>query len=183
MYFPLGGSRVENKDKLVRNLAVVWLATGIWHGANWTFILWGVWNFMFIVMERFVNFDKIECRSIYKHIYALFVVNFGWVLFRAESIDKFIEYIRNMFCLNDNGVFSPMVWMFIRENIVLIVIAVIACLPPSIWKKKFNVVMNKMHISSSVVAYSYPFAMTGLFIICVLYLVRSGYNPFIYFNF
>lgn len=183
LYFPLGGSRVENRDKLVRNLAVVWLATGIWHGANWTFILWGVWNFMFIVIERFVNFDKIECRSIYKHIYTLFVVNFSWVLFRAENIDKFIEYTKNMFCLNDNGVFSPMVWMFIRENIFLIVIAVIACLPPSIWKKKFDVVLNKMHISSSVVAYSYPFAMTGLFIICVVYLIRGGYNPFIYFNF
>ena len=58
LYFPLGGSRTRNADFMVRNLLIVWLCTGIWHGANWTFVLWGLWNFLFAVLERVTGFDE-----------------------------------------------------------------------------------------------------------------------------
>ena len=85
VYFPLGGSRVENKDKMVRNLLVVWLLTGLWHGANWTFVFWGLFNFVCLLLERLFLFEKWKAHPVWKHLYTMLMVNFGWVLFRSES--------------------------------------------------------------------------------------------------
>ena len=69
LYFPLGGSRTRNADFMVRNLLIVWLCTGIWHGANWTFVLWGLWNFLFAVLERVTGFDEWERKgALWRHI-------------------------------------------------------------------------------------------------------------------
>lgn len=84
VYFPLGGSRVATKRRLVLNLFVVWFLTGIWHGANWTFMLWGVMYFVLITAEKLTNFpSKIKGLG---HIYTLFFVLIGWVIFRADSL-------------------------------------------------------------------------------------------------
>ena len=82
VYFPLGGSRVKNKDKIIRNLFIVWVLTGVWHGAEWTFIIWGFLNFIFIAIEKILIFDKLNISKGVKHLYTLFIINLGWVLFR-----------------------------------------------------------------------------------------------------
>ena len=73
---------------LIRNMFIVWLFTGIWHGAEWTFVIWGILNFVFLIIERFIMFEKIENHNFIKNIYALFVVNFGWVLFRSPNLKE-----------------------------------------------------------------------------------------------
>ena len=73
---------------LIRNMFIVWLFTGIWHGAEWTFVIWGILNFVFLIIERFIMFEKIENHNFIKHIYALLVVNFGWVLFRSPNLKE-----------------------------------------------------------------------------------------------
>src|SRR5574344_349077 len=102
LYIPLGGNRVSSKRTYI-NLFIVFLATGIWHGAAWTFVLWGLWNAFFIILERFFQINKSEdntlIRKIILHIYCVFVFLIGWVLFRADNLDYALTFIGNMFGL------------------------------------------------------------------------------------
>ena len=120
VYFPLGGSRVKTKGRLVFNLAVVWLATGIWHGANWTFLLWGCLYGLIIIAEKLLNLPKRlpahRVAAAAYQILTMLAVVVGWVLFRADNLYCFVEYVSNMFLLNGNGLRSPIAWMFLREN-------------------------------------------------------------------
>ena len=185
VYFPLGGSRTKNWDGLLRNLMIVWLLTGIWHGANWTFILWGIWNLIFIAAERFLMLEKRKISSVFRHIYTLLVICIGWVLFRSENLTMAMEYIRNMFGLNGNGFFSDLAVMFCRESWLFILVGIAACLPLEIYKKKAVRIFGEKPSAAIRRAGNiiFPVFMSGLFVICIIYVVRSGYNPFIYFNF
>lgn len=169
LYFPLGGSRTRNADGMVRNLLIVWLCTGIWHGANWTFVFWGLWNFLFVVLERVAGIDQWP-GAIWRHGYTLLTVLIGWVLFRSDDLYCFFEYMANLFCLNGNGVFSAEAFMLLRENWLWLAASVLACVSPEDRRRKLPGAL-------------YPAAMLALLGVCVLYLVRGGYNPFIYFNF
>ena len=75
VYIPLGGSRMDSYDKVVRNLLVVWILTGVWHGAEWTFIVWGFFNFLLVVAEKNVEFEELNISNVIKHIYTLFFIN------------------------------------------------------------------------------------------------------------
>lgn len=182
VYFPLGGSRVESKDKMVRNLFVVWLLTGIWHGANWTFLFWGMWNFIFILAERFLRYHENNRHQILMNIYTMLIVTFGWVTFRASNLYQAGRYFLNMFGLNNNGFYSELALVFLKENALWLVLGVLLCTPIA-RKINFLLAERKMSVIGNVYNIAYPIAMTGLFIICVVYLARGTYNPFIYFDF
>ena len=98
VYFPLGGSRVNTKARHIFNLFVVWLLTGIWHGANWTFIAWGLFYFVLLVIEKQTGLDK--KKAWWGHIYTMFFVVLAWVLFRATNIISAYEYIKIMLVPN-----------------------------------------------------------------------------------
>lgn len=177
VYFPLGGSR--NRFGLtVRNLFVVWLLTGLWHGAGWTFLLWGMLNFLFILGERLVFLKKKESHSIWPHIYTMFVVNLGWVLFRCEDFYQLREYFGNMFWQNQNGFFSPYTWMFLKEYLWIWIIGILLCTPVA--GKIREKLQNTMPKAEKALYFA---GMTITFLIALVYLAKSGYNPFIYFNF
>lgn len=180
VYFPLGGSRVSNKDKMIRNLLVVWLLTGIWHGAEWTFIVWGLLNFVFIALEKIISFEKIENIGIFKHIYTLFLVNLGWVIFRSLNLYEAGKYISYMFGLSYNGFFSDYTLMFIKEYSVFFILGIVFSTPIAKYANKLIVENTK---GTKLLEYVYPFAIMILFIIVLSYLVKGSYNPFIYFNF
>lgn len=180
VYFPLGGSRVENKDKIIRNLFVVWLLTGIWHGAEWNFIIWGLLNFIFIAMEKLISFEEIQCKKLYKHLYALFVINLGWVLFRATNLIDAGKYIKSMFTFVNNGFWSNYTYMFIKEYLIFFIAAIILSTPFARRVNKF--IVNKS-LGYRTLEYIYPVTIMILFLVCVSYLVKGAYNPFIYFNF
>lgn len=182
VYFPLGGSRVESKDLMVRNLLIVWVLTGLWHGASWTFVLWGLLNFLCIFLERLFLFERWKGPGWAKHLYTMFMVNLGWVLFRSESFYQFSEYIGNMFGWNENGVYSDMVWMFLREYAVFWTAGILSCIPFMAWLKKRRF-MERLQTAQILDVMVYPAGMLGIFAVCVIYLVKGGYNPFIYFNF
>lgn len=182
VYFPLGGSRVENADLMVRNLLIVWLLTGLWHGASWTFVVWGLFNFLFILLERLLNFEKTErVRPAWKHCYTLLVINLSWVLFRCESFYHYKEYMGNLFGLNRNGFYSSYVWMLLREFWVFWLVGVLLCVPVGGWLKKRLAHRKKLRGISGMVLY--PLGMCMVLALCVIYLAKGGYNPFIYFNF
>lgn len=180
VYFPLGGSRVSNKDKVIRNLLVVWILTGIWHGAEWTFIIWGLLNFIFITIEKVFSFEKLEINNKLRHIYALFIINLGWVLFRSKDLIEAGNYIGCMFGAKSSGFWSDYTFMFIKENLIFFIAAIIFSTPIAKKTNKFIVDSAPGHKVFEVI---YPFVMILLFFICITYIIKGTYNPFIYFNF
>lgn len=182
VYFPLGGNRVSNQDYMVRNMFVVWLCTGIWHGANWTFIFWGLYYFVLQLAERFFEYpDKIQSRLL-KHLYVLLVVNAGWVVFRANDLYQAGRFFLNMLGMNNNGFYSETAFMLIRENWVFLALGVVFSSPIA---RNMNEMLYKKPDSlvNRVYTICYPVVMLLLLLISVSYLASGTYNPFIYFNF
>lgn len=182
VYFPLGGSRVNNQDYMVRNMFLVWLLTGIWHGANWTFIFWGLYYFVFQLAERFFEYPKKMKSSFLKHFYTLMVVNAGWVVFRADDLYQAGRFFLNMMGLNSNGFYSDTAVMLIRENWVFLLAGIIFSMPVA---RNMNEMLYKKpdSVANKVCTVLYPAGMLLLLIVSVSYLASGTYNPFIYFNF
>lgn len=180
VYFPLGGSRIKNKDKVIRNLFIVWLLTGIWHGAEWTFVLWGLFNFVFIALEKFFAIDKKINFKIIPNLYALFVINLGWVLFRSANLIEAGKFISSMFGFSGKGFWSDYTFMFLKEYIIFFIAGIVFSMPIA---KRMNKLIVDGARGSKILEFGYPFAIMALFLICVSYLTKGTYNPFIYFNF
>ncbi|MCT4542197.1 MAG: MBOAT family protein [Vallitalea sp.] len=180
VYFPLGGSRIKNKDKVIRNLFIVWIFTGIWHGAEWTFVLWGILHFTFIAVEKFFNIDKIISYKLIRNLYVLFVVNLGWVIFRADNLVEAGKFISSMFEFYKYGFWSDYTFMFLKEYIVFFTAGIIFSTPIA---KRMNTFIVDGTPGSIILDFGYPFVMILMFLICVSYLTKGTYNPFIYFNF
>lgn len=173
LYIPLGGSRCSKK-RLIFNLAVVWICTGIWHGANWTFILWGILYFVLLTIEKLSGFEKrFNKFNIIKHVYTMFFVMLGWVLFRADNIQYAFQYILRMF--TPKNFFDLKFAELLIENIFIFFIAVIISTP--IAKKIFS----KIRILNNNICKDIILAM--ILILSVAYITKGVYNPFIYFNF
>lgn len=175
VYIPLGGNRNKSMDKTIRNLLVVWLLTGLWHGANWTFIFWGIYYFCFQLLERLTGFPNNLSSSVAKRGYTLLTVNFGWVLFRAQDLYQAGVYFRNMFGLNYNGFFSNLAFVLLKENLCFFAVGVICLFPVS----KKLLIQNK---NGAVPALA-GICMVFVTWLSVSYLVNGSYNPFIYFDF
>ncbi len=182
VYFPLGGNRVANQDHMVRNIFIVWLLTGIWHGANWTFIFWGLFYFVFQLAERFFEYPKKMKSPFLKHFYTLMVVNAAWVVFRADDLYQAGRFFMNMLCLNNNGFYSDTAVMLIRENWVFLVLGIVFSTPIA---RNMNEMIYAKPDSRINKLYTivYPVVMLGILVISVSYLASGTYNPFIYFNF
>ena len=173
VYFPLGGSRVK-KPRMVFNLLVVWLLTGLWHGANWTFILWGAFYFVFITIEKFAKTEKRNIPKVIGHVYTLLLVLVGWVLFRSESVAAALTYLKSMVLVSGEGFATTSIYL--TENWAVLLIGVLACLPlgDRIWKRIRN---------DNVKAVLKTVSVCVIFIVSVTYVIKGTYNPFIYFNF
>ena len=182
VYYPLGGSRVPNSDLMVRNTFIVWLLTGVWHGAEWTFILWGLWNFIFIMMERLVKWDELKIPNWVRHIYLLLIVMIGWVFFRTTDFYQAAQYILNMTGMNNNGFYSDTAVMFIREYWVFFILAFI-CSTPIVRQFGDMLKQNLLGTAGKIYSILLPAGYTLLFIICFSYIAKGSYAPFIYFNF
>lgn len=172
VYFPLGGSRVESKARHIFNLFVVWLLTGIWHGANWTFVIWGMLYFVLLIIEKQFKFDK--NKSIFGWFYTIFFVILAWVLFRADSIGNAYSYISAMLGFGCAGTVCDYFWLNISDSGRYLLLGLVFCFPISFEKLKEG---NNLSKSIFVVGLFLLFLLTLTFVIC------DSYNPFIYFNF
>ena len=179
VYFPLGGSRVDSKFRLVFNLFVVWLLTGIWHGANWTFILWGVLYGVFITVEKLLSIPKkIESRPWLRGCwqpFTMFLVVLGWVLFRSENLSSARRFIAAMFSPSAGPVSDLAAWNFSGVAVLLVLGAL--CSTPL-----FRMLRERMagHWSAVALCRGVQFL---LFAFSLSHLVMEAHNPFIYFNF
>lgn len=185
VYIPLGG----NRKHVYLNLSIVFLLTGIWHGASWHFIAWGIYNGFFILMERIILKRKSKQESskkeflpkiIFSKIYTLLVVNLGWVLFRAPHTRDAVQYIGTMF-----GVVVPkqtyVTVFYYLDNWTLFIMIVGIIFASSIPTKLGNIL--KKHIPENVFTVGKYLLLLFIFAISIIRIVSGTYNPFIYFQF
>ena len=177
LYIPLGGSRVS-KPRLILNLFVVWFFTGMWHGANLTFVVWGLMYFVLLVFEKLTGIDKKEGKvlNIAKWIYTMILVIIGWVIFRSDSLSNALSYIGCMFGAGRGGFADGAFWGLFGEFGIMLAVGAVCSVPVLGFikaKLKKNIIFDLVYI----------ICLVGLFALCISSLVSSSYNPFIYFNF
>lgn len=181
IYIPLGGSRTGN---VYFNIFIVFLVTGIWHGSAWNFVIWGLWNGFFNIIEKFLGSKgyKVGAGNIVQkaiaYIYTMFVVNMGWVFFRAPGLKDAYSYILSMFGLNDlSAVGYTADWYLTKFNIVLLIVAIIFSVPilKNLYKKYVKETDASIAVENVV--------LIILMGICIMGVVSSSYNSFIYFQF
>lgn len=174
LYIPLGGNR-NGTARTVFNLAVVFLATGIWHGAEWTFVAWGVWHGAFVILEKLSGWHKTSRFKLLHHAYCLLVLLVGWVIFRAENLTYAYAYLQNMFGLLSSHNITNEIGAYV-DNFELIVFAVaIICALP--------LFKNMVAVKSLWADLAVNIWLLILFMLSTAALASSTYNPFIYFRF
>ena len=185
LYIPLGGNRVSKPRNLV-NLLIVFVATGFWHGAEWTFIVWGLFHGFFILFEKVSGFNKpggsVLARLIHR-VYLLFVVVIAWVIFRSENLHDSYLFLRNMFFLLENDPLHPLSFYFTKWALLILAVAVI---PATGVFREHNEKTLRFRPDSNTQKLCFvlfnAFCLFVLFLSLIL-LAGKSYNPFIYFRF
>lgn len=177
VYFPLGGSR-KGKGRTVFNLAVVWLLTGIWHGASWNFILWGVLYGVVIIIEKLFLGKALEkIPTFFSWLYTILLVVLGWVLFDTADVPTAFGYMGAMFGANGTLADDRAMYFLLNYGFIL-VIAAFAC--TDIFKRMLENIRTK---APMLINYVTPVAKTAVMVFSTAYLADATYNPFLYFNF
>ena len=179
LYIPLGGNR-KGKSRQIFNLFVVWTLTGFWHGAGWNFIMWGLYYFVFLVIEKLFLLKALDrVPKFLQHIYALFVIVMGWVIFACDDVSVLLPYVGSMF--GANGLVGGMDVYYLTTRAVLLLIGCIAS--TELPKKLVLAAGKKLHMGEKT-----AFAVKALFTLLLIalsmvFLIGDSYNPFLYFRF
>ena len=184
VYIPLGGSR-NGRIKTIRNLFVVWALTGLWHGAAWNYVVWGLYFFCFLVIERIWKLYHFRLPPVLRNIYTLLVVAFGWVLFRFTDFSNVGIVVRGMFGLNGNALTNLETTIFFQNHCFLLLISVVGCTPfVAAVRDQFRYVGKVWEGRLSRILYlAGALVPVLLLILSVMALVGNSYNPFLYFQF
>lgn len=172
-----------NKGRLVLNLLVVWGLTGIWHGANWTFVVWGLFYFALLTFEKLSGFPQRLTRMWQRFLYrvlTLLAVMGGWVVFRSGSIREAYRYIKVMFGFGKRGLHDERTIFYLGEFWIFWIAGILLCIP---LKGYLNRWLERHKRAAFVAETVKPFFLFSLFFVAITYLIVSDYNPFIYFNF
>ncbi len=172
VYIPLGGSKKGAMRRYI-NIFIVWLLTGLWHGASFNFVMWGIYYCMLLIIEKSFLLKKLENHTVFAHIYTLIAVAFGWVLFACNNLGDVILYFKAMFGFNNSGFADGAFLYNLKSNIVILALSVVFSVPYLTQKTKMLIKTNKAKAICTVI----------LFVICTAYLTDATYNPFLYFRF
>jgi alginate O-acetyltransferase complex protein AlgI len=174
VYIPLGGNRRGLRRQFL-NILIVWALTGIWHGASWTFLLWGLYYAIFLVAEKAFLLKRLEKAPVLGHIYTLFVAVCGWVLFQTASLHQAAVFYRAMFGFGSAGMVGSGDLYYLANFALLFILAAVACTPLA------------QHLYSRLSARFKGLAAPAMIVLVMLlstaYLVDATYNPFLYFRF
>ena len=175
LYIPLGGNR-RGKSRQMLNLFVVWAATGIWHGANWTFLFWGLYFFALLMLEKFVLLKPLEkAPALVGHVYTLFLVMVSWAIFAIEDLGHLGSYLKVMFGLGGVPLADSAFVYFLTSFLPVLCLAALASTPLGRAAYRSMGTRVQQAVCALLVA-------AGL-VVCTSYLVAGTYNPFLYFNF
>ena len=176
VYIPLGGSRV-GKWKLLRNLLLVWAATGLWHGAAWNFVLWGLFYAVLLIAEKFALLPKLQKHPAIGRVYTLLFVLLGFVLFDAPSLSAAASRIAGLFGGAGAGVESL---YYLRSYAVVLLLAVLGATP---LPKRLLARLRKNRVCGAILDVLEPIVLVALLALCTAYLIDGSFNPFLYFRF
>ena len=180
VYIPLGGNR-KGKRRTYLNVFIVWFLTGLWHGASWNFILWGLYFGIIITIEKvFLMKWLIYAPRLIRHFYTLVLLIIGWGLFAFENLSYLKDYLRVMFGLKEVALYDQVTLYYLMTNGVLLIILVIASTPLA--KQMYQKLKQSKRGELLDVVLS-PIVCLLILILSTAYLVDSSYNPFLYFRF
>lgn len=176
LYIPLGGNRVK-KTRWIFNIFIVWLLTGLWHGAEWNFVFWGLMFAVLLIVEKLTGFTEKIPKGLL-HVYVLFVIIIGFVLFNAEDMGQAKQDIRGMFGLLDFPLITNETGYYFRSFVVPFIVAVIGCttLPRYLYlklKKKCPKLISVIRLAGIIM----------ILLLSTAYLIDGSFNPFLYFRF
>ena len=183
VYIPLGGNR-KGQLFTVRNMLAVWFLTGLWHGASWNYILWGLYYFVFLVLERFVLKKILARLPVINHVYTLIVVFFGWVIFKFESLPQLGSVLVGLFAADGRKQWDLTASYGFQNNMFLLAFCVIAVTP--LGKKLRDFVYA--HVEEGSAGAAVMNVLDAVLPVILLFLsmfalVGNSYNPFLYFQF
>jgi alginate O-acetyltransferase complex protein AlgI len=185
LYIPLGGNR-KGKARTAINKIIVFACTGLWHGANWTFVVWGLYHGLFLLFEDAIK-GKIKVPKFVKHIYTLIVVCIGFVIFRADTIGQGLFMVKQMFAGYNFSANCTTVWLeqLTPWFIVILVAGIIGCAPIQKLSNKLTSVLDSQCVTakSKVIKVGIYCVSVCLLVWCAVRLSGNTYNPFIYFRF
>lgn len=178
VYIPLGGNRVSSW-KQIRNLLIVWFLTGLWHGASWNFVLWGLYFGIIILVEKmFLKKIISGWPKVLRRIYLLFFVIIGWVFFEFTTLPDIFSFLQTMFGAGGNGFIDQQAIVKLKAYGLLYIICIIAASP---WPRELALSFKRTHFNIYSLAANFYYCILIFF--STAYMVGSTYNPFIYFRF
>ncbi|MDD6492088.1 MAG: MBOAT family protein [Firmicutes bacterium] len=179
LYIPLGGNRV-GKVRWLLNIFIVWLATGLWHGASWTFVLWGLLYGLLLVIEKLGLHRLLEKSRIISHVYVMLLVILGFVIFNADGLKEAFNYLTSMFGLKGYPLLSGEFLYYLKSYGVTLAISILASTPffPKL-AKRFSMLKS----GAVLIQIAEPLLLLLLMLTVTAYLVDGSFNPFLYFRF
>ena len=177
LYFPLGGSRVKTRARLLFNMFMVWFLTGLWHGAAWTYALWGTGFFVMLAVERLSGLGKWMEKRPVGHFYAMLMVTVITVMIRSADLNNAWVFYGSMFGVNGARFLDDVAGIFIREYGWFFLAAVICGLPVRDFLK------NRLRVPEGALEIGGAVGLLLLTAVSISYVAMGSYNPFIYFNF
>ena len=179
LYIPLGGNRKGSARQLL-NILLVWLATGLWHGAAWNFVLWGLLYAVLLTAEKLFLLRGLQKLHVLNHVYVLLFVTLGFVLFDASSVQDAAQSIRAMFGGGGLPLVSAESLYELRSCTVLLLLAVVGATPLA---KSLCAAVQRSRAGKTALAVLEPVGLTALLAVCTAFLVDGSFNPFLYFRF
>ena len=181
VYIPLGGKRVS-VPKHLRNLFVVWFLTGLWHGASWNFVIWGLYHGIFLVLEKYIWGKKLEkLPAILKHLYAIIIVVVGFGIFTFDDLSELAAYFPKLLCLDGNALAGSELLWYAGNYLPFLLVGLVLAFPvyPAVTKR----LAAAQPYRRKLIALCGSVAMVGLFLLAVAAMVGDSYSPFLYFRF
>lgn len=185
VYIPLGGNRKGQRRQII-NICIVWLLTGLWHGASWNFVLWGGYFAILLIFEKRTMLNRLAHKGLFlQHAYTMLAIMFGWLIFAFDELDPLFSYLKALLFLNGAKVFSgPALYYFLSFGFLMASMAIGSTpIPKNLWK-----IFRSLCRRGGAVSYTAFLLLRwalGLAIAfyAVAYLVDAGFNPFLYFRF
>ena len=179
VYIPMGGNRVSTLKHL-RNIFTVWFLTGFWHGADWNFIVWGLYFAVLLTIEKMFLGKYLKKSKVLSRVYVLFLIVISFVIFNASGMGEAIQYIGGMFGIGANGLFGDL-WLYNLSSYALIlVIAAVGATPVP---KYIVGRLKETKAGDAVISVLSPVFAAVIIVLCTAYLVDGSFNPFLYFRF
>lgn len=181
VYIPLGGNRRHQ----LRNMFIVWALTGLWHGASWNFVLWGLYYFVFLAIEKlFLGKFLEKLPAVVGHVYALFIIVVGWVFFYFDDVSRLGQMLKLMFGFSGQAGILPTDTILLKNHLVFFLVAIIACIPVSKLVKALLIRFSrKGPVQESLAGAAGILYDVALLFFSTAALVGASYNPFLYFRF